>query len=220
MQFLWCGSLIAASIAQSTKQDALLRLLGGRYWAFCPAGATHNTSLGVKFGMDELSVCPLLHAKMFRFLEPHTPALYQWRWNLARRNGPSLNSSMPNFTPNWCCMSLLWGEKPQYHLLTNLNMTPCFVLCAMLAVIRLIHHKDCCHSVLWHCWLGVGKSIWPVKIKWWGVGVVICLQWGADCLHMVQLMPLHSKTPSSFVSFKSRLVLPFWYQLRKRPLNG
>jgi len=54
--------------------------------------------------------------------------------------------------------------------------------------------------------------------------VVICLEQGADCLHMVQLMPLHSKTPSSIVSFKSRLVLPFWYRLaqvvlEKRPLN-
>jgi len=42
---------------------------------------------------------------------------------------------------------------------------------------------------------------------------------------MVQLMPLHPKTPSSFASFKSRLVLPFWYRLtqvalEKRPLNG
>jgi len=43
--------------------------------------------------------------------------------------------------------------------------------------------------------------------------VVICLQQGADCLHMVQLMPLHPKTPSSLASFKSRLVLPFWYRL-------
>ena len=38
-------------------------------------------------------------------------------------------------------------------------------------------------------------------------------------------MPLHPKTPSSLASFKSRLVLPFWYQLiqvvlEKRPLNG
>jgi len=42
---------------------------------------------------------------------------------------------------------------------------------------------------------------------------------------MVQLMPLHPKTPSSLASFKSRLVLPFWYRftqlaLEKRPLNG
>ena len=62
------------------------------------------------------------------------------------------------------------------------------------------------------------------KIESWGVGVVICLEWGADCLHMVQLMPLYPKSPSSFASFKSRLVLPFWYRpiqvvVEKRPLN-
>jgi len=55
--------------------------------------------------------------------------------------------------------------------------------------------------------------------------VVTCLEQGADCLHIVQLMPLHLKTPSSLASFKSRLVLPFWYQLtevvvEKRRLNG
>ena len=55
--------------------------------------------------------------------------------------------------------------------------------------------------------------------------MVICLEPGTDCLHMVQLMPLHPKTPSSLALFKSRLVLPFWYQLsqvvlEKRPLNG
>jgi len=32
-----------------------------------------------------------------------------------------------------------------------------------------------------------------VKIERWGVGVVICLEQGADCLHMVQLMPLPSE---------------------------
>ena len=68
-----------------------------------------------------------------------------------------------------------------------------------------------CVSVLWHCWLGVRKSIWPVR--------------GADCLHMVQLMSLHPKTPSFLASFKSRLVLPVSYRLtqvvlEKRPLNG
>ena len=43
--------------------------------------------------------------------------------------------------------------------------------------------------------------------------MVICLKRGADCLHMVQLMPLHPETPSTLASIKSRLVLPFWYQL-------
>jgi len=41
----------------------------------------------------------------------------------------------------------------------------------------------------------------------------------------VQLMPLHLKTPPFLASFKSRLVLPFWYRLtqavlEKRLLNG
>ena len=53
----------------------------------------------------------------------------------------------------------------------------------------------------------------------------ICPERGADCLLPVQLMPLHPKTPSSLASFKSILVLPFWYRLthvvvEKRPLNG
>ena len=55
--------------------------------------------------------------------------------------------------------------------------------------------------------------------------MVNCLERGADCLHMVQLLPVHPKIPASLASFKFRLVLPFWYQLtqvvlEKRPLNG
>jgi len=68
-------------------------------------------------------------------------------------------------------------------------------------------------TVLWHCWLDVRKSIWPVKIEWWGVDVVICLERGADCFCVVQLIPLCPKTPSYLASFKSRLVLPFWCRL-------
>jgi len=37
--------------------------------------------------------------------------------------------------------------------------------------------------------LGGRKGIRPVKIEWWGVGVVIGLEQGAG-LHMTQLMPL------------------------------
>ena len=44
-------------------------------------------------------------------------------------------------------------------------------------------------SVLWRCWLGGRNGIRPVKNEWWGAGVVICLEQGAD-LHMAQLMPL------------------------------
>jgi len=37
--------------------------------------------------------------------------------------------------------------------------------------------------------LGGRKGIRPVKTEWWGTGVVICLERGAD-LHVAQLMPL------------------------------
>jgi len=55
--------------------------------------------------------------------------------------------------------------------------------------------------------------------------VVICLERGASCLHMVQLMPLQPKTLLSLASFKSRLVLLFWYWLSQvvqenKLLNG
>ena len=53
--------------------------------------------------------------------------------------------------------------------------------------------------------------------------MVICLEPGANCLHIVKLMPLPSQTPSSLASFKSRLVFTFWLTQvvpEKRPLNG
>ena len=56
-----------------------------------------------------------------------------------------------------------------------------------------------CPSVLWHCRFGGRESIWSVKIKWWGVGVVICLEQGADCLYTVQLMPLPSQNVSCLI---------------------
>ena len=59
------------------------------------------------------------------------------------------------------------------------------------------------------------------KTEWWGVGVVICLERGAN-LHMAQLMPL-LLTVSCFS--KIQIGLPFWYWLTwvvldKRLLNG
>jgi len=41
-----------------------------------------------------------------------------------------------------------------------------------------------CHfpSVLWRCWLGGRKGMQPVKTAWWGAGVVICLEQGADLI--------------------------------------
>ena len=58
--------------------------------------------------------------------------------------------------------------------------------------------------------------------------MIICLERGADCLHKygpaASMLPLHPKTSPSLASFKSRLVVPFWYWLtqvvlEKRALN-
>ena len=74
-------------------------------------------------------------------------------------------------------------------------------------------------SVRWHCWLGGRKGIRPVKTEWWGAGMVICLERGAD---LPSWCHCHSL---SLASVKSRLVLPFWYRLtrvvpEKGSLNG
>jgi len=47
------------------------------------------------------------------------------------------------------------------------------------------------------------------KTEWWGAGMVICLEGGAD-LHMVQLTPL-PLTVSCFS--KIQIGLSFWYRL-------
>ena len=74
------------------------------------------------------------------------------------------------------------------------------------------------------CFDTVAWASGPVKSEWWGVGVVISLEWGADCISY-SWCHSHLKIPSSPASLKSRLVLPFWYVLtkfvrEKRPLNG
>ena len=66
-------------------------------------------------------------------------------------------------------------------------------------------------SVLWRCWLGGRKGIRPVKTEWWGAGMVICPQQGAD-LHMAQLMPL-PLTVSSF----SKIQIGFTFLVLARP---
>ena len=56
--------------------------------------------------------------------------------------------------------------------------------------ISVLCHFDCLPSVLWRCWLDSRNGIWPLKkLEWWGAGMVICLERGAD-LHVAQLLPL------------------------------
>jgi len=69
--------------------------------------------------------------------------------------------------------------------------------------------------------LGGRKGIHPVKTEWWGAGVVICLEQGAD-LHMAQLMSL-PLTVSCFSKIQigfTVLVPAHLDSPGKGPLNG
>ena len=69
--------------------------------------------------------------------------------------------------------------------------------------------------VHWHYWLGVRKSIRPVKTSDVGAGVVICLERRANDLHWSRWWHCH---PTSCASLKSRCRLNH-IVLEKRPLN-
>jgi len=98
------------------------------------------------------------------------------------------------------------------------------LLCSirMVDVWRLLPSFVTVTSVLWHCWLGGRKGIWPVKN--WVVGCLhgyICLEWDADLHYSPSWCHCHSL---SLASVKSRLVLPFWHWItwivpEKGPLN-
>ena len=80
-----------------------------------------------------------------------------------------------------CIISCACNVRPRAYLLSLFYFILFFFICFIIILFFL----------LWHCWLGVRKSIIrPVKKfsdEVSGVGVVICLERGADCLHMVQL---------------------------------
>jgi len=77
--------------------------------------------------------------------------------------------------------------------------------------------------VLWCCWLGTKKSIWPVRncvMRCWR-----CYLSAARCKWIVYDPADATTTPSSVASLKSILVYTFWcclthVILEKRPLNG
>ena len=78
------------------------------------------------------------------------------------------------------------------------------------------------HSVLWRCWLGNRKGIRPVKTEWWGTGVVICMEQGANDLHMASWCHCH---PIISCFSKIQNGLAFSYRLsqvvqEKRLLKG
>ena len=68
--------------------------------------------------------------------------------------------------------------------------------------------------------VGVRKSIQSTKIEWWGVGIVICLEWGADCLADATAIP----KPHHLFPYKNFRIGFFWQWLtqvvlEKRPLK-
>ena len=77
----------------------------------------------------------------------------------------------------------------EWHSFTVLYLNSYFYLKQSACVCIYLITWQCLSSVLWRCWLGGRKGIWPVKTEWWGAGVVICLERDAD-LHMAPLMPL------------------------------
>jgi len=108
------------------------------------------------------------------------------------------------------------------------NVSPMWDMCLFFALnltVKKLCHRVC-HRVKWcvnFCLsyhiiafsaltLLVGRQEGHPSCKeteWWGAGVVICLDRGADS-HITQLMPCHLL---SLPSVKSRLVFPFLYRL-------
>ena len=124
--------------------------------------------------VDHMTVCLIVASGAWILLHPVLPSSSSCTWSLlSSLVSPVLSSrravvSCFIVTLSWQCSYLL-----------SIHTFLCVVLCFELP------------SVLWHCWLGVRKSIWFVKkFEWWGAGMVICLERGANDLHMVQLMPL------------------------------
>ena len=62
-------------------------------------------------------------------------------------------------------------------------------------------------SVLWHCWLGVSKVIWPVKIEWWGVVIsvwsevqIVCISSWCHCIPKPHHLLPHSNSDWFYLS--------------------
>jgi len=79
--------------------------------------------------------------------------------------------------------------------------------CAELWIVQLLLSHDLLPLVHWHCWMGIRKSI---RHEWWGAGMVISLEWGAENLHVVQLMSL-PPIISCFIKIQNDI--PLWCRL-------
>ena len=99
-----------------------------------------------------------------------------------------------NNRPHLCTCGLTTTSTYAYtciHTHTNFILTLCICICIAFSALTQ---------------LGVRKSIQPVKrIEWWGAGVVVHLQWGANDIYLYAPIDA-TATPSSLASLKSWLV--------------
>ena len=91
-----------------------------------------------------------------------------------------------------CCVIMHWNSERchfQWHCGVCHHVPECWQT-AVCVIVEFVTVQLCVlPSVLWHCWLGGKKGIWPVKNLSGGVLVPLSVWRGAD-LHMAQLMPL------------------------------
>ena len=102
--------------------------------------------------------------------------------------------SQPSSTTEWMnvsvCNHTCWSvEQTSTWGWITFHDTDCCTLNTQTSPEEAIIYELVIPSVLRRCWLGDRKGIRPVKTEWWGAGMVICQERGAD-LHMAQLMPL------------------------------
>ena len=125
-------------------------------------------------------------------------------------------------TRTWCCLKMSCMTVAALHSALKLYVVGCFILCFL--NYPLLFWRPIAFSALT---LLVGcqekhpacKKLSDEVLVWWSVWSevqIVCI-WSSWCYCI-------PKTPSSLASFKSRLLLPFWYQLtqvvlEKRLLN-
>jgi len=107
----------------------------------------------------------------------------------------------------WWCLE--WeGELSEGNNLGMLDIVS--VICKRAAVMWLLSTVTVVTSVLRHCWLGGKKGIQPVKKL--SDGVLVWLSVWSEVHTCIWPIRCHCHS-LTLASVKSRLVLPFWYQL-------
>jgi len=108
----------------------------------------------------------------------------------------------------------IYEQFMQQLICSNSHLTKVRIhICVVISVFYFSLGHGLLHSVHWHCWFGIRKSIWPVK-NW----VIRCRHGylsGAKCKWFVYGPADATVTSSSLASVKSRTVWPFWCRLIK-----